>query len=203
MNVVSSRRRSRISSADDGAADGNALALAAGERLGLAFQQIGDLQDLRRLPHFCVDLAARQLAHAQPEGNVIIDRHMGVERVVLENHRDIAVFRLHLVHAPLADEKLACGDLLQPRDHAQRRGFTAAGRTDQHDEFLVSNFKIEIIHGHDGLVVDLADVFHRNACQCMPSLETQFRIESFRMAAPAADDARAVRVTPVEHCFVP
>ena len=42
--------------ADDGAADGDTLPLAAGQRLGLAVEVLGDVQNLRGLAHLAVDL---------------------------------------------------------------------------------------------------------------------------------------------------
>ena len=55
-------------------------------------------------------------------------RHVRVERVVLEHHRDVALGRLEVVDHAAADRDLAAGDLLQPRDHAQQRDLAAARR---------------------------------------------------------------------------
>src|ERR671914_36362 len=70
----------------------------------------------------------------QPERHVLEDRHVRVERVVLEHHRDVAVLRRHVVDEVAADEDLARGRLLEPGDHAQRRRLAAARGSDQHDE---------------------------------------------------------------------
>src|SRR5262245_45083368 len=64
---------------------------------------------------------------------------MRIERVVLEYHGDVALFRRQVVHQAPTDTDLASADVLKARDHAQQRGFSAAGRTDQHDEFAVAN----------------------------------------------------------------
>ena len=73
-------------------------------------------------------------------------RHVRIERVVLEHHRDVAVARRHVVDDVAADPDLAAGDLLQPGDHAQRGGLAAAGRADQHDELLVGDLEVDAVH---------------------------------------------------------
>ena len=50
------------------------------------------------------------------------------------------------------DVKLALGDLLQTGDHAQRRGFAAAGRADENDKFLVRDVQVELLHRNDTLL---------------------------------------------------
>ena len=77
--------------ADDGPAQGDALALAAGELLGLARQEGRQLDRLGRLLDPPVDLLLVDLAELEAEGQVVVDGHVRVERVALEDHRDVAV----------------------------------------------------------------------------------------------------------------
>jgi hypothetical protein len=49
-----------------------------------------------------------------------------VERVVLEDHRDVAVFRREVVHDLVADFDRSVAYLLEARDHPQRRRLAAA-----------------------------------------------------------------------------
>jgi hypothetical protein len=87
----------RLGLAHDGAAHGHALALAAGQLLGFALQQVLDAQDVRRLAHAGVDLRLGIAAQLQAEGHVLVDAHVRVERVVLEHHGDVAVLGRHVV----------------------------------------------------------------------------------------------------------
>src|SRR3712207_7602204 len=57
-----------------------------------------------------------------------------VERVVLEDHRDVAVARHLVVHDASVDHERSAGDLLEPRDHAEHRGLAAARGPDQDEE---------------------------------------------------------------------
>ena len=88
------------------------MALAAGEGLGLALEQLGDIQDLRRLPDLLVDDTLGELPQPQAVGDVVVDRHMGVQGVVLEHHGDVPVLGGHGVDLPAADVDFPVGDLL-------------------------------------------------------------------------------------------
>ena len=144
--------------ADDRAAQRDALTLAAGERLRLAVEELLDAQNLRGLANELIDLVLRLLAQLQAEGHVVIDGHVRIERVVLENHRDIAILRRHVVHQTIADVQFAFRNLFKTRDHTERRGLAAARRTDQNDELLVLDIQAEV--GNSGHVagVNLVDV---------------------------------------------
>jgi hypothetical protein len=48
---------------------------------------------------------------------------------------------------PLPDHDLPIGDVLQSGQHAQRRRLAAAGRADQHQEFLILHFDAQIRNG--------------------------------------------------------
>jgi hypothetical protein len=67
--------------------------------------------------HALLDLGLRELPHLQPERHVVVDRHVRVERVVLEDHRDVPVLRRQIVDQAVADVDLAGTDLFQPRHH--------------------------------------------------------------------------------------
>jgi hypothetical protein len=92
--------------ADNRPREGDPLTLPTGERAGQSVEQGFDAQHLSDLPHPLIDLLldlaclpivgqlppeAAQLAQAQAEGDVVIHAHVGIERVVLEHHRHIAV----------------------------------------------------------------------------------------------------------------
>ena len=139
----------------DRAANGDTLALAAGERLGLAVEILGDVQNLGSLADLLVDLVLGGVTQLQREGHVIINGHMGVQRVVLENHGDIAVLGGDIVDELAVDVQLAAGNLFKAGDHAQCGGFAAAGGADQNDEFLVGNVQVERLNGHNALIGDL------------------------------------------------
>ena len=150
--------------ADDGAAEGDALTLAAGQSLRLAVEQLLDAQDLGRLADQLVDLVLGLLAQLEAERHVVIHGHVRIQRVVLEHHRDVAVLRRDVVDQAVANVELALRDLLKAGDHAQRGGLAAAGRSDQNDELLVGDVQAEVGHGSHIARVDLVDVIELQAC---------------------------------------
>ncbi len=153
--------------AHDGASHGHALALAAGELLRLAIDQVGDVEEAGGFRHPCLDLRLGIVLQAQPERHVLCDRHVRIERVVLEHHRDVAVLRRHVVDDVAADHDVAVADVLQARDHAQRGRLAAAGGADQHDELVVGDVEVDAAHGFDVVVtlnyLPQSNVSHRTS----------------------------------------
>ena len=87
--------------ADDGAAHGDALALAAGELAAACGRGVRVRSRMRAASLTRSSISAlREFAQLQREGDILADRHLRIKRVVLEHHGDIAVARRHVVHRP-------------------------------------------------------------------------------------------------------
>ena len=149
---------------DDGTAQRNTLSLAAGKRLRLSVEQVGNIENTGSLFNAALDLILRRLSELQAERHVIINGHMRVQSIVLEHHRDISVLRRHIVCELVADIKLALADLFKAGDHSQCRGLTAAGRSDENDKLLVFNVQAEIRDGRNAAGVNLIDIFQCYTC---------------------------------------
>ena len=91
----------------DGAADGDALALAARELARTPLQQRVHLQHLRGRLHALRDLVLRQSDIDEAEGEIVPHGHVRIERVVLEHHRDAALAGRRLVDTAALDVDLA------------------------------------------------------------------------------------------------
>ena len=98
-----------------------------------------------------VDFRPGEMPDLQAEGEVVIDRHVGVEGVVLEDHGDVAVLRGQVVDDLAGEGDGARGGLLQAGDEAQGGGLAAARGADQDEEFLVLNDEAGVVHGAKGL----------------------------------------------------
>ena len=79
----------------------------------------------------------------------------GIERVVLEDHRHVAVLRRDIGDVALADVDPAGVDLLEPGQHAQRGRLPRAGRPDEDHELPVRDVQVERVDR--GLVVPRVD----------------------------------------------
>ena len=149
---------------DDGAPHGDALALAAGKLARITVEIIGEVENASRLFHPLADGVGVDLGQLQAEGHVVEHLHVGIERVVLEHHGDVALFRRHPVHHPLADADIAGGDLLQSRHHAQQGRLAAARRTDENGEGGIGHidrYPVQHLRCTEGLA-DLADLDARH-----------------------------------------
>ena len=154
--------------AHDGTAHGDALALATRELPWLAGQVLLELEDLRRLHDPTPDLVLGDLLQLQREADVVVDGHVRVQRVVLEDHRDVAVARRDVVDDPIADAQRAGRDLLEPGDHPQRGGLAAARRADEDEELAFVDLQVEPVDGLEAVGVDLVDALERDAGHVTP-----------------------------------
>ena len=139
----------------DGAADGDALALATRKRLRLTVEILGNAQDLGSRANLAVDLVLGDLLELERKCHVLVHRHIGVQSVALEHHGDVAVLGRHVVDALAVDEHVARGNVLQAGDHAHRRGLTAARRANEDDELLVVNGEVEVLYSEHTVLGNL------------------------------------------------
>ena len=114
--------------------------------------------------HPAVDLIFGHLFEVQPECDVFINSHMRIERVVLEYHRDVAVFGSNVVDHPVTDIQFALADILKPCNHTQRCGLSASGRADEDHELLVLDLKVQIGNYGNVARIDFFYMFECDTC---------------------------------------
>jgi hypothetical protein len=131
--------------AHDGATHGDALALSAGELPRIAIEIGGEPENFRRAIDPLGDLIVARAAQPHGEAHIGGDRHVRIERVILEHHRGVALFGRQVVDDAVGNADLAGADVLQSRDHPQQRGLAAPGRADQHDEFAIGDLDIHVM----------------------------------------------------------
>ena len=68
-----------------------------------------------------------------------------------------------MVDDAVADPHDAAGDLLEPRDHAQRRRLATPGRPDEDDELPVGDPKVEAVDRRRTVRVGLRNAFERDS----------------------------------------
>ena len=135
----------RLGPADQRAADGDALHVAARERRrpraaagGVMPERLADRAD------HAVDLGLALPDGAQREGDVLVDREVRIERVVLEDEGDVAVGGVEVLHRLAVDQDVAGVDVLEAGDGAQRRGLAAARGAEEDDELLVLHREVDV-----------------------------------------------------------
>jgi hypothetical protein len=151
-----------------GAGQGHALPLAAGEGGRQSVGQPVELHELEQLEHLAPDLrfrrARRAGAHAQAEGHVLEHRHVAEERVVLEHEADAAVARVAHRRVFPFEEDLPPVRALEAGDDAQEARLAGAGRPEQGHELAGGNGDAHVVDGQEGAegLHDVAD-FNRHA----------------------------------------
>ena len=131
--------------ADNGAAHGDTLPLAAAELPGRALQVVADLQNFGGAIDPFFDFILGDTFNFQPVRHVVVNRHMGIVGIVLEHHGDIALGRFEIVDDALADGDFALADFFQARNHAQQRRLSTAAGTDDDDEFAVPDMPVDAV----------------------------------------------------------
>ncbi len=143
--------------AHDGAPDRHPLALAARELPRPPRQQRLDLQHPGRLGDAPLDLGLGRADVLEPEGEIVPHRHVGIERVGLEDHGEAAPCRRQLVGPLAVDADLAAADLFEPGDHPQERGLAAARGAHEHAELALLDPEVDAVDDL-GVAVALLDV---------------------------------------------
>ena len=149
---------------DNSTSHRDTLSLAAGKSLGLTVEELCQIQNLRRVLNHRIDLILRNLAELEAECHVVIHGHMRIQRVVLENHRDITVLGLYIIHDLAVNLECAARDIFKPCDHAQCCRLSAAGRSYKDDEFLVLNIQIEILDSFKSIGILFVNVLQIQTC---------------------------------------
>src|SRR6266849_3542984 len=123
--------------AHDGAAHRHALALPARKLARIAVEIRFQIEDSRRLGNPFLDDPVVLLAQTEREAHVLAHRHVRIERVALEYHRDVAFLGVDVVDDPAVDRDRPAADLLEPGEHPEKRRLAAARGTDEHHELAV------------------------------------------------------------------
>ena len=147
--------------AHDRPAERDALPLAAGQLFRLAIEKLVEAEDRGCGGDPLLDVGLGDLPQLQAERHVVADRHVRVERIALEHHRDIAILRRDVVDDALADPERAVADLLEAGDHPEAGRLAATGRSDEHHEFAICDFEVEIVDRED-VTIFLGDMVERN-----------------------------------------
>ena len=117
---------------DDGAGEGDALALPAGELGGVSLGEMAQTHEVERLRRFLLDGGPGFAPDPQAVGHVVEDRHVRPDGVALEHHAQVSFFgrQENLVRhggdVVSLDLDVAAVGMLEAGDAPERRGFSAA-----------------------------------------------------------------------------
>ena len=152
---------------NDGATDGNALALSAGQHAGALLQALVELKNLRNALHLVLDLALFHLFDAQRKSDVFENSHMRIESIGLEDHGDTTLDRRQFIDLHAVDDDVAAGNILKAGDHAQQSGLAASRGADKNDELAIPDVELNALDDFEMSIV-LADVVEIKLTQDLP-----------------------------------
>ena len=92
--------------------------------------------------------------YGQTEGDVVKHVHVAEEGVVLEHETDFALAHMLGGDVLAVKEDVAAVGVFQSGDDAQERGFAAAGRAEQGNEFAGGDVEVDVFQR-----VEVAEVF--------------------------------------------
>ncbi len=196
--------------AHHGAGERHALALPARKLRRLAREQrgeaeaLGDARDLlgdaaprggragHQPPQQRHPLPRRKSAHLERQADVLRDRHVGVERVALEHHGEVAALGRQRANVPLADPHLAGIGGFQPRQDPQQRGLAATGGAEDGNELALLRLQRDAAQHRRGaealLDPEEGDAGHgrgRNGCPAPPGWRFLDRCATASVDLPA------------------
>ena len=132
----------------EGAGQGHALLLAAGEALGQTVGILVDLHELHELVGLLGDLGLGQLLVLQAELHVLAHGEMGEDGVILEDHADVALGGVQVVDALVVEVEVAALDAVEARDHPQKGGLAAAAGAQQGEELALLDLRVQVRNDH-------------------------------------------------------
>ena len=83
------------------------------------------------------------LAHDEPVADVVADRQVREQRVVLEDRVHVAIERRDRRHVPAVEVDAAGRRQLEPRDHPQRRRLARTRRAEHREELAVAHLEVD------------------------------------------------------------
>jgi hypothetical protein len=134
--------------AHDCPSDSDALPLAAGHLSRRSIKQLLDSEYCSSLTDACIYLALAKSTELEREGEVLVRCHVRVQRIVLENHGDVTIFRREVIHHASTDEQLAGRNRLESSDHPQGGALPASGRANEYYELAVRDLEIHVVNGY-------------------------------------------------------
>ncbi len=129
-----------------------------------------DLQHVRHAVDDLRLLGLRHLADTEAERDIVAHRHGRIQRVRLEHHCDIAIFRRQVVHLLAVDLDLTLRHGLKTGNHVEQRRLTAARAAHQNQELAVFDVDVDTLQDRHPVRVGLVHVTDGKACHAVNPL---------------------------------
>ena len=129
------------------ASECDALLLAAGELVRLAFGVFGHLHQAQYFVDAFADFGGGDFVLFQAEGDVLLHRHVREEGVALEHHIDGAVVGGEGGDVLAVEDDAALRGRFHAGQHPQQGGFARAGAAEQGEDFVLFDVEADVVDG--------------------------------------------------------
>src|SRR6266571_4821236 len=171
------------------ARQGDALLLATGKLVRVAFRKPGKADELEHRVCAALALLLVDAAHLQAERHVLSRGHVREERVGLENHADVAPVGAEGRDVGAAKKDLAACYLVEARDQPERGGLAAARRPQQGHQLARRERERELVERHDA---------REDAAQLLqPDLDAALAVLRAHRDPSASSDGGTVGTDPI------
>ena len=99
------------------------------------------------------DLGPGHAVHAEREADVLLERHVRIEGVVLEDHRHVALARRREGHVDAVDRHPPGVGDLQAGDDAEGRRLAGAGGAEEREELTGGDAEVDALQRAEAAVV--------------------------------------------------
>ena len=185
--------------ADDRAAHRDALPLPAGELARFAVEVRLEVEQPCDVAHALHPFLFRDSLLLEREAHVLCDVEVGIERIVLKHHCDVACPRRNARDIVAADEDPAIVERFEPGQHPERGRLARSGRPDEHEQLAVGDRKVQLVHGRlrrprvEPRRLLVLDGRHVSASSHLSAPIESPRIIRFWVAQPASTTGRQAR----------
>ena len=137
----------RFWSGDERARQSDPLLLPAGQLSRVAPFVADHLHEPECLLDAPPGLGAAHPAHLEAEADILADIHVREERIALEDHAEVTLVHGHPGDGLTINEDLPARRRDEPRDAAQKRRLSAAGRPQERDELACCDRQVDALQG--------------------------------------------------------
>src|SRR5690606_15665636 len=131
------------------ARQGDALTLATAQLRRIAIAETLQPDEVEQGFRAAASLGRVDPPYAQAELDVVGDRHVPEQRVVLEHEADAALAGFEIVGADVVDPHLPGIGGFEPRDDPQERALAPAGRAEERDELAFGDGEVDVVDHAD------------------------------------------------------
>ena len=138
-------QQQHLGAVDQGAGDGDALLLAAGQTFYPTMVIAAQTHDAQHFVDTVVDLLLIDIGHPKAKGDVFIYIQMREQSIALEDGVDLPLIGRHVRDLLSVKQHTAGSGRQEAADDPQSGGFTAAGRAQQREKFMVIKIEVDTV----------------------------------------------------------